>query len=211
MTSCLKTSVGCIQYTGGHFKWNSSPEIAGLKSLSRLLIRSIGGALRGGGRFVPSDSPLGFPELELIESGLGSASFHYGHFKRGIQTWCLNLKWNSAVLYGLKGWMGGIKWNVCSSEIRHRMVVDQLCHINPLPPSDAVCILKKSHSFFSESQSNLSTQTWYICLRNYRVKMLLKANQWYLSVHPWVRCRQKLLTANSAYFYGANFPKCKQI
>lgn len=39
--------VGCILYTGGHFKWNSSPEIAGLTSLSLLLIRSIGGALRG--------------------------------------------------------------------------------------------------------------------------------------------------------------------
>lgn len=62
----------------------------------------------GGERIVSSDSQLGFPELELIESGLGSASFHYGHFVRGIQIWCLKLK---EILFssmcGLNGWMDG--------------------------------------------------------------------------------------------------------
>lgn len=97
---------------------------------------------RGGGRFVSSDSPLGFPELELIESGLGSGSFHYGHFMRGIQMRCLNLKWNSVFLRVLRGWMGGIKRHMCSSEIRYHMVRDQLGHINPSPLSEAVCSKK---------------------------------------------------------------------
>ena len=39
----------CRLYTGGHFKSNSCPEIAGLTPLSLLLIRSTGGALKGGG------------------------------------------------------------------------------------------------------------------------------------------------------------------
>lgn len=149
--------MGRILYTGGHFKWNSSPEIAGLTSLKLSPHQKHWRSPEGGGRLVLSDSPLGFPEVELIESALGSASFHYSHFMRGIQIWCLNLKWNSVVLYAVKGWMDGIKWNMCSSEIRHHIVLDQLCHINPFPLCDAVCV-KKTHTAPSQSQKSVKSE-----------------------------------------------------